>query len=111
MSRPYPNRRRKRPARRPPNRYRGGGPPVRPDGFQDLGLRHVYDLILPGSSGGHPRRRFFNRAAAGLVVGMGLTVAFIGLGEVGLGGRDPRWSRGERLGGPGIEEAPVLSMS
>ena len=85
MSRPYPNRRRKRPGRRPPNRYRGGGPPVRPDGFQDLGLRHVYDLILPGIRGGD-RRRFFNRAAAGLVVGMGLTVAFIGLGEVGLGG-------------------------
>ena len=76
----YPIAGRKRPGRRPPNRYRGGGPPVRPDGFQDLGLRHVYDLIIPGIRGGD-RRQFFNRAAAGLVVGMGLTVAFIGLGE------------------------------
>jgi hypothetical protein len=39
MSRRYLNRRRKPKAQPPPNRYRG--PTVRPDGFQDFGLRYL----------------------------------------------------------------------
>jgi hypothetical protein len=39
MSRRYPNRRRRRKVRLPPNRYRG--PTVLPDGFQAFGLRYL----------------------------------------------------------------------
>ncbi len=85
MSRPYPNRRRKRPGRRPPHRYRGGGPPVRPSSFQDFGLRHIYNLIIPEVRG-PDRRKFFNEASAGFVLAMGLTAAFIGFGAAGLPG-------------------------
>ena len=85
MSRPYPNRRRKRPGRRPPHRYRGGGPPVRPDSFQDFGFRHIYDLVFPGIRG-RDRRKFFNQASVGFVLAMGLTVAFVGSSASGLPG-------------------------
>ncbi len=85
MSRPYPNRRRKRPGRRPHHRYRGGGPPVGRRGFQDFGGRHIYDLVFPGIRG-QDRRRFFNRVSGGLVLAIGLTAAFIGLVSSGLPG-------------------------
>jgi hypothetical protein len=85
MSRPYPNRRRKRPGRRPPHRYRGGGPPVRLGSFQALGFRHIYDLVVPGIRG-RDRRKFFNQASGGSVLAIGLTVAFVGLSSSGLSG-------------------------
>ena len=85
MSRPYPNRRRKRPGRRPPHRYRGGSPPARPDGFMDFGARHIYDLILPGIRG-RDRRQAFNRASLVFVVVVGLTGAFLGFDSAGLPG-------------------------
>jgi hypothetical protein len=83
MSRPYPNRRRKCPGRRPPHRYRGGGPPVRPGGFQAFGFRHIYDLVLPGIRG-RDRRRFLNQCGAWGVLAMGLTVAIVGSSESGF---------------------------
>ncbi len=85
MSRPYPNRRRKRPGRRPPHRYRGGSLPIRPRGFQDFGLRHLYDLIIPEIRG-RDRRNYFNRMSGGVVLAIGLTYAFIGLSSSGLSG-------------------------
>jgi hypothetical protein len=85
MSRPYPNRRRKRPGRRPPHRYRGGGPPARLGGFQAFGFRHIYDLVFPGIRG-RDRRKFFNQASGGSVLAIGLTVAFVGLSSSGLSG-------------------------
>ena len=85
MSRPYPNRRRKRPGGRPPHRYRGGAPPVRPNSFQDFGLRHIYDLILPGVRGGQ-RRKFFNWVSGWTILGMGLFGALVRSGFGGPGG-------------------------
>ncbi len=85
MSRPYPNRRRKRPGRRPPHRYRGGKPPVRPNSFMDFGLRQVYDLIFP-TIRGRDRKTFFNQASTGSVVAMGFIAAFMGYEGAGLPG-------------------------
>jgi hypothetical protein len=85
MSRPYPNRRRKRPGRRPPHRYRGGNTPLRSGSYQDFGFRHIYNLIFPDIRG-RDRRELFNRVSLGFVLAMGLTAAFIGLGESGLPG-------------------------
>jgi hypothetical protein len=85
MSRPYPNRRRKRPGRRPPHRYRGGGPPVRPSSFQDFGFRHIHNLVFPEIRG-RDRRKFFNQMSAGFVLAMSLTATFIGSGAAGLPG-------------------------
>ena len=85
MSRPYPNRRRKRPGRRPPHRYRGGRTTVRPGSYQDFGFRHIHNLIFPDIRG-RDRRELFNRVSVGFVLVMGLTAAFIGLGASGLPG-------------------------
>jgi hypothetical protein len=82
MGRPYPNRRRKRPGRRPPHRYRGGSLPVRPNGFTDFGLRHVYDLLMPHIRG-RDRRLYFNRWSAGYVLVAALGGAVIGQGIAG----------------------------
>jgi hypothetical protein len=79
MSRPYPNRRRKRPGRRPPHRYRGGALPVRPNSFQDFGLRHLYNLLMPDVRG-RQRRAFFNWVGGWTVLGIGLFGAVIGSG-------------------------------
>ena len=84
MSRPYPNRRRKRPGRRPPHRYRGGGLPIRPNSFQDFGLRHIYNLIMPGVRGGQ-RRELFNRVSGWTILGMGLFGGLIGSGAGSAG--------------------------
>ncbi len=85
MGKPYPNRRKKRPGRRPPHRFRGARPPVRPNSFMDFGLRHVYDLILP-TIRGRDRRTFFNQASTRAVVAMGFTAAFMGYEGAGLPG-------------------------
>ena len=82
MSRPYPHRRRKRPGRRPPHRYRDGGLPVRPHGFQDFGIRHFYNLIAPDVRG-RDRRDLFNSASVRTIVGMGLVGALVGSGGAG----------------------------
>ena len=79
MSRPYPDRRRKRPGRRPPHRYRGGDLSVRPNSFQDFGLRHLYNLIMPDVRG-RQRRELFNWVSGWTNLGMGLFGAVIGSG-------------------------------
>ena len=48
-------------------------------------MRHIYDLVFPDIRG-RDRRKFFNEASTGLVLGMGLTVAFIGSSAAGLPG-------------------------
>jgi len=82
MSRPYPNRRRKRKGRPPPHRYRGGGLPIRPNSFQDFGLKAIYDLVLP-TLGALNRRRFFNQVGSVIVLGMGAIWAVMGFGIAG----------------------------
>ena len=82
MSRPYPNRRKKRPGRRPPHRYRGGGFQVRPNSFQDFGARHIYDLIFPDVRG-RDRRKLFNGFSAWFTISMGVIGGAAGWGMAG----------------------------
>ena len=82
MSRPYPNRRRKRKERPPPHRYKGGGFPVRPNSFQDFGLKAIYNLLLP-KLGVHNRRSYFNQVGNFIILGMGLFGAVMGFGIAG----------------------------
>ena len=77
MSRLRPNRRRKRPGRRPPHRYRGGHLPIRPNSFQDFGLRHLYNFLMPDVRG-RDRRKFFNQVGAWTALGMGVFGALVG---------------------------------
>jgi hypothetical protein len=85
MARHYPNRSRRRPGHRPPHARRGEAHGVaRPRGFGVAGMRQLYGAILPMR--GEDRRRFFNEASSGLVVGLGLGGATIGLILEGPGG-------------------------
>lgn len=73
MPRPYPEHRRRRPGRRPPNRHRGDGAPRPPrHGFTGPGLRSVYNMFMPLR--GREKRSYLNRAA-GIIA---LTVAYVG---------------------------------
>ena len=83
--RPHPNRRRKRPGRPPPYRYRGGGLPVRPNSFMDFNLRPIWDLILTGVRG-RERRKFFNTSSGWAILGMALFGAGVGSSVAGPGG-------------------------
>jgi len=76
MPRPYPDRRRRRPGRRPPHRYRGGMTPPQAHGFTGPGFRAAYDLILPLRV--RERRAYFNRAAAILALAAGYAAALQG---------------------------------
>ena len=109
MRRPYPNRRRKRKGRPPPHRYKGDGFPIRPNSFQDFGLKAIYDLFLP-KLGVHNRRRYFNQVGSFIVLGMGVFGS-------GYGFRDgwPCWRRSRRRSWAGTRgsfasEAPVYSL-
>jgi hypothetical protein len=82
MRRPYPNRRRKRKGRPPPHRYKAGAFPIRPNSFQDLGLKAIYDLCLP-TLGVHNRRRFFNQVGGSIVLGTGVIGAAMGFAMAG----------------------------
>jgi len=82
MRGPYPNRRRKRKGRRPPHRYKGDGFPIRPNSFQNFGLKAIYDLFLP-KLGVHNRRRYFNQVGSYIVLGMGVIGAVMGFGIAG----------------------------
>ena len=95
MGRPYPGRRRRRPRRR--LRYRGGGLPPRSHSYQDYGLKHLYDLFLPGIRGGD-RRRFFNGVSGVLAVWFGVLVAVLGFGMAGPLGIFLGWGAGLALG-------------
>jgi hypothetical protein len=85
MSRPYPNRRRKRPRPRRRHRDRGGDLPVRPNSYQDFGLRYIYNLIMPDVRG-RGRRDYFNRVSVWTILGVGVFGALVGSGSGGLGG-------------------------
>ena len=80
MGRHHPRRRRSRPRRR--LRYRGNGLPPRSHSYQDLGLRHLYNLFLPHIRG-RDRRLFFNRVSEGMAIGFGVLGALLGWGMLG----------------------------
>jgi hypothetical protein len=77
MGKPYPDRRRRRPRRR--LRYRGGGFPARSRSFQDFGMRHIFDLLMPHIRG-RDRRRLFNDVRAWLTLGFGVLGGLLGWG-------------------------------
>ena len=78
MSRPYPNRRRRRPGRRPPDRRPRGHRPAHRSGFTGPGFDRLYDRILPGL-GGSEKRRYFNAVSGGIVLAAGLCGSILGL--------------------------------
>ncbi len=78
MPRRYPDRRRRRPGRRPSHRYWGGHGPGPADGFTGPGFRQLYDWILPGL-GGAEKKTFFNEVSRGIILAAGFCGAFLGL--------------------------------
>jgi hypothetical protein len=86
MPRRYPQGRRRRPGRRPPQRYSGLGSSARPQGFTPSIYRPFYDLMMPGLRGAE-KRRFFNEISGGIVlvcVLFGALLGFHGLGVLGV---------------------------
>jgi hypothetical protein len=85
--RSYPNQKRKRPERRRRHRFHGGNLPVRPNSYQDFGLKVVYDWLLP-RLGVSNRRGYFNALSYWTLLGAGVYGAAAGLnllgGPVGL---------------------------
>jgi hypothetical protein len=77
MPRRDPHRRRRRPGRRPPDRYSGRHGPPQPQGFTPAGLRTFYDLCLPALRG-REKREFFNRVSAWMIGGFALGGAMLG---------------------------------
>jgi hypothetical protein len=85
MPRRHPNRRRRRPGRRPPHRYPGGNASARPGGFTPRGIDAAYRLLMPGLAG-PAKRAYFNGLSDWMVVGFGLGGAILGfvwLGPLG----------------------------
>jgi hypothetical protein len=78
MPRSRPHRNRRRPGRRPPNRYTGGNGSARPGGFTPPGFDAAYRLLMPGLSG-PAKRAFFNDLSGRTVAGFGLAGAILGL--------------------------------
>jgi hypothetical protein len=70
MPRRYPNRRRHRPGRRPPQRYSGG--------FTPPGVDSFYRVAMPGLAG-REKRNFFNCIARWLLAAFGVVGAVLGL--------------------------------
>jgi hypothetical protein len=81
MSRRPPHGRR-RPGRRPPDRYSGHHRPSRPAGFTGFGFRQVWSWILPGLEG-LEKKRHFNELSGGIVVAAGLCGLLLGLAWLG----------------------------
>jgi hypothetical protein len=81
MPRRSPHRRR-RPGRRPPNRYSGGHGPPRPAGFTGPGFRQAWAVILPGL-GGAEMRRHFNQLSGVIALAGGLSGLVLGLACLG----------------------------
>jgi len=81
MSRKPPHRRR-RPGRRPPNRYtsRHGSP--RPAGFTGPGFRQLHRSILPGLEGSN-KKGYFNALSGGIVLAAGACGLVLGLACLG----------------------------
>jgi hypothetical protein len=91
MSRRPPHHRR-RPGRRPPNRYSGGHGPPRGGGFTGPGFRQAWSVILPGLEG-PDKKRYFNDLSGGIILIAGACGAVLGLlsfgwigAVLGLGG-------------------------
>jgi hypothetical protein len=82
MSKPYPNRRRRRPGRRPPHRYSGRF--HGPQGYTGPGFRQLCDAFLPFDGG--KRRKFFNVLSSTIVLAGGVTGAAIGFWQLGVVG-------------------------
>ena len=78
MPRSRPHRDRRRPGRRPPNRYSGGNGSARPGGFTPPGLDAVYRLLMP-TLRGPAKRAYFNDLSGRMVVGFGLVGAILAL--------------------------------
>jgi hypothetical protein len=76
MSRRPPNRRR-RPGRRPPNRYSGRHGPPTLQGFTGPGFRQLYEWMLPGL-GGTAKKHHFNDVSRGIILAW--LGAILGLG-------------------------------
>jgi hypothetical protein len=92
MPRRYPDRRRRRRGRRPPDRPAARRPPSQPGGFTGFGFGPMYRALMPGLRGGE-KREFFNRVSSYLIAAIGLVGTLLGyawlgpLGAVlGLGG-------------------------
>ena len=82
MPRPYPNRRRRRPGRRPPHRYSGHRGPPRPGGFTQGALGTVHRVLLPGLRGAE-KKHLFNGVSRALPLGFGLGGAMLGYAWLG----------------------------
>lgn len=74
-----PRRRRLRPGRRPPYRYRTR---VRPGGFTGYGVDAYYQWLLPGLHGAE-KKAFFNRASLAIPLALAYGGAVVGYGAGG----------------------------
>src|SRR4051812_14200987 len=104
MARRDPIQPRRRPGRRPPHRPPAGafsGDP-RPRGFTGPDMRQLLDAVLPMR--GKERKRSFNRASTGLVVGLGLGGAMIGPTGAGVIGAVIGLGVGATAGGLFVEK-------
>ena len=104
MARSRPGSRRRRPGRRPPHRppsgASSGGP--RPPGFSHAAMRPLFDAVLPMK--GKERKRFYNQASTGLVVGLGLGGALLGGSWAGAVGAVIGLGVGATAGGLFVEK-------
>ena len=85
MPRRYPDRRRRRPGRRPPGRHGGVRDTGGPEGFTGTGFRQVYRWLLPGLAGAE-KRRHFNDVSLAIVAAAGLGGGVLGLACFGWPG-------------------------
>jgi len=104
MARRYPNRPRRRPGRRPPNRPSAGASSGgrKPPGFTHWAMRPLFDAVLPMK--GKERKQFYNQAATGLVVGLGLGGAMLGGSWAGPVGAVIGFGVGATAGGLFVEK-------
>jgi hypothetical protein len=83
MPRRYPHGRRRRPGRRPPQRYSGSGGSARPQGFTPPVFRPFYDLFMPGLRGAE-KKRFFNQISGWIVLSCAMSGAILGYNGLGV---------------------------
>ncbi len=103
MPRRYPHGRRRRPGRRPPNRYSGFGGASRPQGFTPPYFRPIYDLLMPGLRGAE-RKRFFNQVSGWIVLPCALGGAILGYNGLGVLGLILGLGAGLAAGGSFVEK-------
>jgi hypothetical protein len=104
MGRKYPNRRRRRPGRRPPNRYSGRHEHRQFQGFTPFGLRQFYRILLPGLQG-REKREYFNEIAGWMVLGVAIGGGMIGYFSLGPLGVIFGLGAGAAAGGALVEKA------